>query len=94
MPWVLIRSKVKDYAAWKPVFDGDAENRKAAGSKGGYIFQTDGSPNEVTVFIQTDSLDAARKFTSSDELRQAMEKAGVLGPPEITYLNDAGQFSA
>ena len=93
MPWVLIRSKVKDFAVWKPVFDENSAARKAAGSKGGYLFQTDGDPNEVTVFLQVESLVEARKFAASDDLRQAMERAGVVGPPEILYLNDAGQFS-
>jgi hypothetical protein len=43
MPYTLIRHKVEDYARWKPVFDEDAPNREASGSKGGYLLygQTD-----------------------------------------------------
>lgn len=33
MSYLLIRHKVADYAAWKPVFDAHGVKRKAAGEK-------------------------------------------------------------
>ena len=91
MPYVMFHSKVEDYAKWKAVFDGNVNMRKEAGSKGGYLFQGADNPNELVIFLEWDDLDKARRFTASDELREAMQKAGVAGPPTIVFLNEAGR---
>ncbi len=86
MPYLLIRHTVEDYDRWKPVFDEHASMRQAAGSKGGYVFRSADNPNEVVAIMEMEDLDRARQFVASDDLRQAMEKAGVTGPPEILFL--------
>ncbi len=86
MPYLLIHHTVEDYDRWKPVFDEHAPLRQAAGSKGGYIFRSADNPNEVVAIMEMEDLDRARQFTESDDLRQAMQKAGVTGPPEILFL--------
>ncbi len=86
MPYLLIRHTVEDYDRWKPVFDEHAPMRQAAGSKGGYLFRSADNPNEVVAIMEMEDLDRARQFVASDDLRQAMQKAGVTGPPEILFL--------
>ena len=49
MPYILVRSKVEDYAKWKPVFDGQASFRKSSGSKGENVFRNADNPNELFV---------------------------------------------
>jgi heme-degrading monooxygenase HmoA len=39
------------------------------------------------VIMEWDSLDRARQFAQSAELREAMQKAGVIGRPEVSFLN-------
>ena len=46
-------------------------------------------PREVTVFLDWDSLDRARKFAASDDLKQKMQQSGVIGDPDVRFLEDA-----
>ena len=93
MPYLLIRHKVEDYDRWKKAFDDHASIREAAGSKGGHIFRSADNPNEVVAIMEMEALDRARQFVGSDELRQAMQKAGVTGPPDILFLEHADRPS-
>jgi heme-degrading monooxygenase HmoA len=88
MPYVLIRHKVADYGKWKRAFDTHAATRKANGSKGGRLFRSADDPNEVVVLLQWNELRKARQFVASDDLRQAMERAGVSDQPNIYFLEE------
>lgn len=86
MVYALIRHKVEDYAKWKPLFDEDSANRKAGGSKGGQLFRNIDNPNEIVMLFEWDDLTKARSFTKSEELRKAMERAGVTDKPDTYFL--------
>ena len=93
MPYLLVRHTVEDYAKWKAVFDGHAAVRKTSGSRGGYLFRNADSPNEIVVLFEWDDLDHARQFAHSDDLRQAMQNAGVISRPELFFLEEAERLS-
>ncbi len=90
----LIRHKVKDYAKWKPVFDEHATKRKASGSKGGRLFRSEKDPNEVVILFEWEDLSKARQFAESEDLCKAMERAGVMGKPDLNFLNEIEKFGA
>jgi heme-degrading monooxygenase HmoA len=92
MPYILVQHSVEDYEKWKPVFDEDATNRQATGSRGGLVFRNVDDPNQIIVLLEWDNLENARAFASSDELREAMERAGVTGPPTVYFLEEAARF--
>lgn len=94
MGYLLVHNKVKDFNTWKPVFDEHASMREAAGSKGGYVLQNLDDPSEVTIILEWDDMDKAREFAQSQDLREAMEKAGVIGPPDIRFLERVDRPSA
>lgn len=94
MPYVLIRHKVKDYKTWKPVFDEHGKMRKSSGSKGGKVFRNYDDPTEVFILLQWDTRENAQKFMKSDEVRETMHHAGVLGQPAIFYLDEVDVPSA
>ena len=94
MSYLVIRHKVKDYAKWKPMFDGHAPTRKAQGCKGGQLLRSIDKPSEVVIIFEWDNLDKARAFTQSDDLRKTMEKAGVIGKPEFFFLEESELFPA
>ncbi len=94
MPYILVHQNVEDFAKWKSVFDEHSSTRKAGGSKGGYLFQSADDPNEVIVVLEWDNLDSARQFIGSDDLREAMQRAGVVGPPHIHFLERTDTPSA
>ena len=89
MTTMLIQHKVKDFAEWKKVFDSAAGLRSSSGELSTQIFQDASDPNSLTIMNKWDSLENAQKFAHSPELKAAMEKAGVTGPPTVTFLNEA-----
>lgn len=91
MAYMVIRHKVKDYDAWKVGFDNAIGIRKAGGEKSFRIFQLVDDRNDVVALFEWDSLDNARKFSGSAELREAMEKAGVSEEPKVNFLEEVAQ---
>jgi heme-degrading monooxygenase HmoA len=67
--------------------------RKAAGSKGGRLFRSEKDPNEVVILFEWGDLGKAHKFVESDDLRQTMERAGVVGKPDLYFLDEIGKFT-
>jgi hypothetical protein len=89
---VLIRHKVKDYDEWKKFFDDHAANRKSGGSMGGHIFRSNHDPNEVHILMEMESLEKAEMFILSEPLKKTMKEAGVMGKPEIVFLDKGERF--
>jgi hypothetical protein len=89
MAHVLMEHKVKDYAAWKTVFDGHADMRKSRGEKSYRIFRPNGEANEVTLLFEWSSLKEAERFYASLEFKSATMRAGVIAPPRVKFLTEA-----
>ena len=88
MPCLLIRHKVQDYATWESVFDEHESTRRANGAQEARLFHSAANPNEVLLLIEWDDLERARLFADSDDLREAMARAGVTDQPDIWFLED------
>jgi quinol monooxygenase YgiN len=88
MATMLIQHTVKSFTEWKKGFDSKAELRKSSGELSTQVYQDAGDPNKVTVVNKWDSLANAQKFAQSPELKAAMEKAGVVGAPSVSFLNE------
>jgi hypothetical protein len=80
---MFARHEVKDFAAWKAAYDAFDEERRGMGVTGDGVYQADDDPNQVTVFHEFESMDAAKKFASDDRLKEVMDNAGVVGAPEV-----------
>lgn len=89
MVHVLIRHKVADYPKWKQAFDSHLNKRMGAGETGCRLFHSVDDSRDVTLLLDWDSVDSARRFMTSSDLRSAMQNAGVVGEPEVHYLLDA-----
>ena len=48
---------------------------------------------DYVLLFEWDSLDNARRFLESEELRQAMKKAGVSGQPDVHFLKEGQRGS-
>lgn len=88
MVHVLVRHKVADFNRWKESFDSHLNDRMHAGELGFRLFQSVDDPREVTLLLDWDSVEHARKFIGSDELRSRMQQAGVLSTPDVQYVED------
>ncbi len=88
MVHMLTRLTVRDYEAWRPVFDSLADLRKEYGEKSHRIFRPDDDPNTVAILFEWDRLDNARRYFASPELKAAMERGGVIDRPQIMFLEE------
>lgn len=94
MNYVLVIHKIEDYDKWRTIYDENMTNRSDNGSKGAHVFRNDDNPNEIVILLEWDNLNNARKFYESSDLREKMQKAGVMGKPEIHFLEGIGKTSA
>jgi len=85
---VLIHHEVADYTAWKAVFDSNLDWRRKNGERSCRIFRGAGNVNDLTLFFEWESLESARAFMASDELKAKMAKAGVKGAPRVDFLTE------
>jgi hypothetical protein len=51
------------------------------------VYQTDGNPNDVTVYHHFDTIDAAKAFMANPKLHEAMRKGGVQGEPTYWFTD-------
>ena len=86
MAYLLIDHPVEDFDEWRSHFDDHAPTRADAGSQGGHLFHKEGDPNEVVALLEWDSLENAHEFAASDDLREVMTEAGVVGEPDVDFL--------
>ena len=91
MPSLLIRHRIADFLAWKTVFDEHEPARRANGSQGGWLFRDADDPEEILLLLEWDDLERARLFADSDDLREAMTRAGVTDRPDIWFLEDVAR---
>ena len=93
MATLVVRHKVQDYARWKAGFDQFAPDRRAGGEISYQVYHVDGDRNDLVVVMEWDSIANAKAMVTSDATRNAMEGAGVISEPVISYLNagDSGR---
>ena len=84
---LIVRHEVRDYASWKVAFDGHGVARAKAGVIGHAVNRSVRNPNVVVIYLQAESLDALRAFAGSADLRQVMQAAGVVGAPDLSFVN-------
>jgi len=93
--WLHATHKVEDFSRWKLVFDSTtALKRGNYGWKRSLIYAIDGDPNNVLVMEEFDTLAHAKAFAGSAELKAAMAKAGVIGRPEVEFVNIVARAKA
>ena len=73
MTHMLIRHKLKDFDKWKRIFDENASVRKVGGSKGHRLFRNADDHNEIVAIFKWDTIENARKFAESEELKKRKE---------------------
>jgi len=93
MPYVMISHKVANYAKWKRTVKSHAKWRKASGEKCFYACRNSKSPNDLMVWCEWDSAARMKKFMESAELREAMQGAGVLSQPEVSFFDKMEDLS-
>ncbi len=86
----LVIHQVKDFDAWKKVFDEDQPARKEAGVVGEGVMR--GADNDKLVAIYMPASDQAKlkAFLESKDLKDKMKAAGVKGKPTVYVFHTEG----
>jgi quinol monooxygenase YgiN len=85
MTTLFVRQKLSDYQKWKRVYDGFDARRAEFGVTDASVYRDADDANTVIVTHSFKDTDTAKAFAGSQELRSAMEQAGIAGPPEIWF---------
>lgn len=88
---VFVRHEVSDYAAWKKAYEDFGSQRSKMGVTDQAVYRSIDNLNDVTVIHDFKTLQKAKAFASSPELKAAMMKAGVTGTPQIWFTIKAGK---
>jgi hypothetical protein len=86
MAIIIMNHDVKDFNSWKPVYDADAPRRINAGFKELVVGTKSDNPNSVYMIWEGDP-SAIDQMLEDPELKEKMEEAGVISPPEFTVIN-------
>ncbi len=88
MTHVLVTHEVQSYARWRPYFDNHASVRSDFGCLGEQVFRDAENPNRITMLLEWDSFENADRFLRESNLRDIMQDAGVMGQPDVSFLNE------
>jgi quinol monooxygenase YgiN len=85
MALMIIHHRVRDYTTWRPVFDAHEPIRIAAGLSNAGVFRSADDPDDLFLLFEFADRQKAEAFAASDELKTAMQRAGVEGTPEMHF---------
>ena len=86
---MFVRHRVADYGTWRSVYDGIDQERRGLGVTDHAVYQGLDDPNDITVWHEFSTQNEAESFASSPQLREAMQRAGVQGQPDIWFTTAA-----
>ncbi len=79
------RNTVADYATWAKAFADFAPDLKAAGAISSVVYQSADNPENITVALDFATLEEAKAFLASPELKAARPGAGVATSPTVWF---------
>ncbi len=88
MVYVLMSLKVQDFPHWKTSFDEKLWSRHGAGEADCHVYRDLADPSDVTVLLEWESAERARRFFDSEESKSVL-KEGTVGPIQTHFLAEA-----
>ena len=85
--YMLVRHKVRDFLERKRGYAAHLPKRVEAGLTEKYLLRGSNNPNEVILLFEARDLNSAKTFAESADLRETMQKVGVMDKPDIYFLN-------
>ena len=89
MPTMIVKLKVADFERWKSEYDQLEMLRREHGWTAHEIYRDSAEPNTVVIVNHMPDLGRAKAYLESDAVRSGVQRAGVQGPPEVWYLDEA-----
>jgi len=86
---LIMQTRVRDYDAWKAVFDDSEQLRARHGCTGHEIYRSADDGNALTLHLRFATREGGDALRTDPELAANMRRAGVEGPPTVTWARDA-----
>jgi hypothetical protein len=83
MALLTVQHTVRDYGAWRTIYDALEEVQLDWGVTGASVHRLANAPNVVLVLREFATVAQAHGFLTNQEIRAAMERAGVTSEPRI-----------
>ena len=84
---LIIQHKVANFAKWKQAYESHDSARRANGLTNFIIGRGMNDSNMVVVILKMDDVNKAKELTGSQEMKERMQNAGVIGKPTFNYLD-------
>jgi len=94
MAAVLVQIRVEDYANWRMAFEEGAPLRATMGATSTTIMQQENDPNSVAILFEVPDLQRAKQFSQNPELREAQQRSGVIGKPNVSFYSNVAHLTA
>ncbi len=85
---MLIRHRVQDFGKWKPLYDAHQQARAAAGLKDVRLWHSVEDANDIFLLFEAVDVEKAKAFAGSNDLKETMKAAGVIGRPDMFFLSE------
>ena len=89
MATLFVRHQVEDFETWKQAYDAFRPTQERLGVTAQSVYRTVGDGNDVTVFHDFATVEAAQAFLGNAEVQSVMASAGVVGEPSIWVVDPA-----
>jgi hypothetical protein len=86
MTVLVTRLQIAAYEPWKEAFDRFEPQRRQAGLTNARVFRSETDGHDIVVMFDVPDEGTARSFLGNEQLRDAMQKAGVTGRPQSGFL--------
>jgi len=80
---MVVEFAIRDYAAWRPVFDAADAEREKAGVTSPRVFRDADLPDRLLVLFKVQTRSKGTLWMKSAAVREAWRKGGVVG--EVTH---------
>lgn len=88
MPHVVIRHKVKDFDAWKKVFDAGDAFRASLTLANPRLFRMQDDPNEIVLVMELADVPRYRAHLQSEHHRERAKLSGVADEPDFFIVEE------
>ena len=88
MAQLVVLHRVRDYQAWRHVYDAFKSQQQAGGVTAESVYRAKDDPNNVLVLHSFRTMAEAEAFIANPELREAMQRGGVEGEPRLEFFEE------
>jgi len=87
--FVMFHAKVQDFAKWKKAYDSHISVRKEYGLSEEALYKRASDPNDIVLILKAAELNRAQEFVDDPKVRQVIRDSGLIGSPDISFLEKA-----